>query len=98
MLFRQALADVIATHRKENNLTLRQMTISRGQVHLSYNYLWELERGSKDPSSEILEQIAKCMRVDTADLILKVGLVMSKYSIPDTAQELLDTASDLVSR
>jgi len=93
MLFRQALGYVIADYRKDKDLTLRQM-ITNGQARLSYNYLWEIERGKKEPSSEILNEIAKCMRTDTPDLIIKVGLLMSQYSIPDTPQELLGTASE----
>jgi transcriptional regulator with XRE-family HTH domain len=97
MLFRQALGVVLSEHRYKNQLTLRQV-VKNSQARVSYNYLWEIEQGKKEPSSEVLNELAKCIGTDTADLVMKVGLVMNGYSIPDNAKELLDTTNDLVSR
>lgn len=87
MLFRHALADVIADYRHSKKITLRQM-ITNGNAKISHNYLWEIEQGRKEASSEILAEIAKCMKMDTAELVVNVGLRMG-YKIPNTAEELV---------
>lgn len=95
MLFRRALGEVVSEHRYKNQLTLRQV-INKTQARISYNYLWEIEQGRKEPSSELLDEVAKCMGIDTAELVVLVGLRMG-YKVPDTAEQLL-TDSDQLSR
>jgi len=87
MLFRQALGEVISEHRYKNQLTLRE-TINKSQARISHNYLWELEQGRKEASSEVLNEIAKCLGMDTAELVVIVGLRMG-FRVPDTAEQLL---------
>ena len=88
MLFRHALGRVINNHRYDNGLTLRQTT-NRGSGRISYNYLWELEQGRKEASSEMLEEIAECLGMTTAELIVQAGILMGG-GVPNTPEELLD--------
>jgi transcriptional regulator with XRE-family HTH domain len=92
MLFRQALGDFVADYRYINKITLRQM-ITNANAKISYNYLWEIEQGRKEPSSEILNEIAKCVKMNTAELVVNVGLRMG-YQIPNTAEELVGSQSE----
>jgi transcriptional regulator with XRE-family HTH domain len=92
MLFRQALGRVISDHRYDNGLTLRQTT-NRGSGRISYNYLWELEQGHKEASSEMLEEIAECLGITTAELVIRVGLLMGG-GVPNTPEEILDTYTE----
>jgi len=89
MLYRQALGYVIATYRKENKLTLRQM-VSRGSGRISLTYLWEIEKSRKEVSSEILKEIAECLRMDASDLVIKVGITMAG-GVPNFVPEKFDT-------
>lgn len=88
MLFRKALGYVIYEYRRTNNLTLRQFSILR-EIKMSYSYLWELEQGRKEASSETLNEISKAMRITTADLVMKVSIEMSG-GVPDFIPESID--------
>jgi transcriptional regulator with XRE-family HTH domain len=75
MLFRKALGHIIAEHRKDKQLTLRQTAI-RGSGRISLTYLWELENGRKEASSEMLIEVAQCLGISPSDLVIKVGMAM----------------------
>jgi transcriptional regulator with XRE-family HTH domain len=70
MTYRHALGSVIRETRIEKNLTLRQVS-QRGVVALGY--LSEVERGQKEPSSELLLCIAYGMDVHVHELIITAG-------------------------
>jgi len=88
MLFRQALSYVISEYRQDKKITLRQMIIN-SKALISHNYLWELEKGRKEASSELLEQVAKCMGMTTSDLVIRVGICMAG-GVPDFVPNELD--------
>jgi len=75
MLFRQALGHIIADHRYDNTLTLRQV-VNRGSGRLSLTYLWEIEKARKEVSSEMLIEVAHCLAIEPSDLVIKIGMVM----------------------
>ena len=75
MLFRQALGHIIADHRYDNKLTLRQV-VNRGSGRISLTYLWEIEKARKEVSSEMLIEVAQCLAIDPSDLVIKIGMVM----------------------
>lgn len=70
MTYRHALGTVIHETRLEKNLTLRQVS-SKGLI--SIGYLSEVERGQKEPSSELLLCIAYGMDVQVHELIIMAG-------------------------
>lgn len=88
MLFRKALGYVLSDYRHTSKLTLRQI-VNRGSGRISYNYLWELEQGRKEASSEMLDELASCLCIDTADLVIKVGIVMAG-GVPNYLPKELD--------
>lgn len=68
---------------------------SAGSGRISYNYLWELEQGRKEASSEMLVEIAECLGITSPELVIRIGLLMGG-GVPDTLEEMLDTADGLV--
>ena len=88
MKFREALGEVIKDYRHSNNLTLRQLANS-GSGRISLTYLWELENARKEASSEMLVEVAGCLRTNPAELVIRIGMFMG--GIPDyVPEELLE--------
>jgi transcriptional regulator with XRE-family HTH domain len=89
LLFRDAIGEVIREQRLANGLQLRDVS-ERG--HLSYSFLSEVERGVKEPSSLILENIANGLGVESYSLIIEAGYRMAeaKTEIPDTLETLFE--------
>ena len=70
MTYRHALGTVIHETRLEKNLTLRQVS-SKGVI--SIGYLSEVERGQKEPSSELLLCIAHGLGVHVHEIVIMAG-------------------------
>lgn len=70
MTYRHTLGSVIRDTRIEKNLTLRQVA-ERGVISLGY--LSEVERGHKEPSSELMNCIAYGLGVHVHELIILAG-------------------------
>jgi len=88
MLFRQALGHIIAEHRHDKKLTLRQTAI-RGSGRISLTYLWELENARKEASSEMLIEVAQCLDISPSDLVVKIGIAMGG-GVPNHLPKELD--------
>ena len=73
MRMRTALGDVIREIRTEQGRTLRD--VAKG-VPMALGYLSEIERGQKEISSEILDDLANALRVPTYQLIIEAGYLM----------------------
>ncbi len=73
MRMRTALGDVIRDVRTEQGRSLRDVA---SQVPMALGYLSEIERGQKEVSSEILDDLAKALRVPTYHLIVEAGYRM----------------------
>lgn len=86
MMYRTTLGQTIRDWRVDRKLTLRQVASNL----MAYNYLSEIERGEKEPSSEMLEVIAAGLGVKSYDLIIEAGYRMaeSEVAVPDTAESL----------
>ena len=54
----------------ERGLTLKQ--VAEG-AHVSVSYLAEIERGEKDPSSRVLESIARGLDVEVSELLVRIA-------------------------
>lgn len=73
MKLRYALGEVLRETRNEKFMTLRKLS-EKSSVALGY--ISEVERGSKEASSEILVCLAEGLNVDVADLIIMAGWKM----------------------
>ncbi len=66
------LGDYIKDQRKHNQISLRQLAALAG---VSNPYLSQIERGLRKPSAEILQQIAKGLRVSAEALYVQAGIL-----------------------
>ena len=67
-----SLGDYIREQRESAQVSLRQLAKSAG---VSNPYLSQIERGLKKPSAEILQQIAKGLRISAETLYVRAGLL-----------------------
>lgn len=74
MLLREAIGSGLRTARTERRRTLRD--ISRA-ARVSLGYLSEVERGRKEPSSELLAAICEALGITVADLLSGVVVEMA---------------------
>jgi len=66
------LGDHLREQRRQAHLTLRQLAEQTG---VSNPYLSQIERGLRRPSAEVLQQIAKALRVSAESLYVRAGIL-----------------------
>src|SRR3954449_671067 len=66
------LGDYLREQRTSAQLSLRQLAEQAG---VSNPYLSQIERGLRRPSAEVLQQIAKALRISAEQLYLRAGIV-----------------------
>lgn len=87
-LFRMAVGQILREERKAQGLTLRQVS---AQSSIALGYLSEVERGMKEPSSEILDNLShNGIGVEPWEIIARAAILMSAGVMPDTADDLLN--------
>lgn len=83
------LGDYLREQRVSAQLSLRQLAEQTG---VSNPYLSQIERGLRRPSAEILQQIAKALRISAETLYVQAGILEEREPVPDRAQLTVDTA------
>jgi transcriptional regulator with XRE-family HTH domain len=71
----ESLGDYLREQRESSRLSLRQLAEQAG---VSNPYLSQIERGLRKPSAEILQQIAKGLRISAEALYVKAGILDEK--------------------
>src|SRR5690349_10455653 len=66
------LGDYLKEQRTAARLSLRQLAEQAG---VSNPYLSQIERGLRKPSAEVLQQIAKALRISADQLYVRAGIV-----------------------
>jgi transcriptional regulator with XRE-family HTH domain len=66
------LGEYIREQRRSSNVSLRQLAKLAG---VSNPYLSQIERGLRKPSAEILQQIAKALRISAEALYVQAGIL-----------------------
>ena len=66
------LGDFIRDQRRSSQISLRQLAKTAG---VSNPYLSQIERGLRKPSAEILQQIAKGLRISAEALYVQAGIL-----------------------
>ncbi|MEV6106803.1 helix-turn-helix transcriptional regulator [Streptomyces sp. NPDC051940] len=66
------LGEFLREQRKHARLSLRQLADAAG---VSNPYLSQIERGLRKPSAEILQQIAKALRISAETLYVQAGIL-----------------------
>ena len=67
-----SIGDYIRQQREQAKISLRQLAEQAG---VSNPYLSQIERGLRKPSAEVLQQIAKAMRISAESLYVRAGIV-----------------------
>ena len=80
-----AIGDTLRAERTERGLTLKQ--VSEG-AHVSVSYLAEIERGEKDPSSRVLENIARGLDVEISELLVRIASAVEPAPVVPVADSL----------
>lgn len=78
-LLRTMVGEVLRRHRLEQGRTLAEVARA---ANVSVQYLSEVERGRKEPSSEILASVCDSLRIDLADLLAEVGRDLTTHRAP----------------
>lgn len=94
MLFRETLGEVLRELRLEQGLNLRLVA---KDATMALGYLSEIERGKKELSSEILNDLADALKVSLPEILMLVSMRMAG-GFPNTPEMLLDEYADLVVR
>src|SRR5882757_8007765 len=71
ILIRRLLGDVLRRKRQDEGRTLRQLA---AEARISPGYLSEIERGQKEPSSELLSSICDALNIRLSDLLREVSV------------------------
>ena len=74
-----SIGEYIRQQRERANISLRQLA---SQAGVSNPYLSQIERGLRRPSAEILQQIAKGLRISAEALYIQAGILEDRH--PDT--------------
>jgi transcriptional regulator with XRE-family HTH domain len=75
-----SIGDYIREQRKRAKVSLRQMAEVTG---VSNPYLSQIERGLRKPSAEILQQIAKGLRISAEALYVQAGILEDRETDTD---------------
>ncbi|MFC5727456.1 MULTISPECIES: helix-turn-helix domain-containing protein [Nocardioides] len=67
-----SLGDYLKEQRVSARLSLRQLAAQAG---VSNPYLSQIERGLRKPSAEVLQQIAKALRISAEQLYIRAGIL-----------------------
>ncbi len=80
-----AIGETLRAERTERGLTLKQ--VAEG-AHVSVSYLAEIERGEKDPSSRVLENIARGLDMEISELLIRIAVSLEPAPVVPVANSL----------
>ena len=80
------LGEFIREQRNTARLSLRKLSEAAG---ISNPYLSQIERGLRKPSAEILQQIAKALRISAETLYVRAGILEERDADDDLEGEIL---------
>src|SRR6188472_2593330 len=67
-----SLGEYLAEQRRQAQLSLRQLSDLAG---VSNPYLSQIERGLRRPSADVLQQLAKALRISAETLYVRAGIL-----------------------
>jgi transcriptional regulator with XRE-family HTH domain len=74
----ETLGDYLKEQRVAARLSLRQLAEQAG---VSNPYLSQIERGLRRPSAEVLQQIAKALRISAEQLYIRAGIISPEEGV-----------------
>lgn len=81
----ESLGDYLKEQRLASRLSLRQLAQQAG---VSNPYLSQIERGLRKPSADVLQQLAKALRISAEQLYIRAGIVSPETGSAATTVEL----------
>jgi transcriptional regulator with XRE-family HTH domain len=81
-----AIGEFIREQREQAQVSVRQLARLAG---VSNPYLSQVERGLRKPSADILQQIAKGLRISAEQLYVRAGILDVKHGDPELAAAIL---------
>lgn len=79
----ESLGDFLKEQRVASRLSLRQLAAQAG---VSNPYLSQIERGLRKPSAEVLQQIARALRISAEQLYIHAGIVSPELGAGGTVE------------
>jgi transcriptional regulator with XRE-family HTH domain len=92
MLLRYAIGSALRRIRLDRELTLRTVADT---ARISMPYLSEIERGRKEPSSEILEVICRALGLTLVDLLAEASDEVLVVDLAEERSERIAVVSSL---
>ena len=77
-----AIGETLRAERTERGITLKQ--VAEG-AHVSISYLAEIERGEKDPSSRVLENVARGLDMEVSELLVRIAVALQPAPVVPVA-------------
>ncbi len=74
VIFRRLLGDVLRERRREQGLTLRQVS---AEARVSLGYISEIERGQKEASSELLASLCHALDAPLSQVLHDVSVAVA---------------------
>ncbi|MDP9094508.1 MAG: helix-turn-helix domain-containing protein [Actinomycetota bacterium] len=81
-----AIGEFIRDQREQAHVSLRQLARLAG---VSNPYLSQIERGLRKPSADILQQIAKGLRISAEQLYIRAGILETREGNPELIAAIL---------
>jgi transcriptional regulator with XRE-family HTH domain len=81
-----AIGEFIREQREQAEVSVRQLARLAG---VSNPYLSQIERGLRKPSADILQQIAKGLRISAEQLYIRAGILDTRYGDPELVAAIL---------
>jgi transcriptional regulator with XRE-family HTH domain len=81
-----AIGEFIREQREQAQVSVRQLARLAG---VSNPYLSQIERGLRRPSAEILQQIAKGLRISAEQLYVRAGILETRDGDPQLVSAIL---------
>ena len=79
------LGEYLREQRRNAQLSLRQLADAAG---VSNPYLSQIERGLRKPSAEVLQQVAKALRISAETLYVRAGILDAERDGEDRVREM----------
>lgn len=83
------LGQYLREQREHSRLTLRKLSEATG---VSFPYLSQIERGLRKPSAEMLQTIARGLRISAETLYVRAGILEEKKDLDLKTQILGDSS------
>jgi transcriptional regulator with XRE-family HTH domain len=80
------LGEFIRDQRRNARLSLRKLSELAG---ISNPYLSQIERGLRKPSAEILQAIARALRISSETLYVRAGILEERNADDDLVEDIL---------